>query len=512
MLSPAWHAALRMAVGCLAIFSMSGVIFGVSAIDEFLYASTGLPQSDRAEPASAFAIMASAAFFSADASGALWGELTDRTSALVTLGLSSALSFVSFLLLAAGIRAAARNLITAALVGTGLAGPGILQAVFVGLLRSPVDGEPAWLTAQLGTAIAASFDLSALVLRLPELLSLSSPAGVATFLCVWAFVSLVVAAMTAMLIHHHPAPCEWACMREVEATSSGDGPTKPLTIPSERPPPPPPPQEPPPPPQEAAPPPQEAAPGSKMASAPPIKAPPTEGTALLLDAPEEEAGGVVRSAPSEASGCINDLRALTSVHNVALVAFLCVYVLGSAFYLENHESAFAASFDEDEVRVLNATFDTCFPIGGFVACLLIAPLMCYLRSSSLFLLIALLALLQSSLSFAWSLGAQYVGVALFGPVRSIVWAAFYRLVSDASLYPPHLSGRAVGYACLVSGLVGDGLSPLLVRDAEPDPITHANREPVRIVLLVLLALTALPLPVAIRRAEDRTRTLTPSLA
>ena len=184
MLSPAWHAALRMAVGCLAIFSMSGVIFGVNAIDEFLYASTGLPQSDRAEPASAFAIMASAAFFSADASGALWGELTDRTSALVTLGLSSALSFVSFLLLAAGIRAAARSLITAALVGTGLAGPGILQAVFVGLLRSPVDGEPAWLTAQLGTAIAASFDLSALVLRLPELLSLSSPAGVATFLCV----------------------------------------------------------------------------------------------------------------------------------------------------------------------------------------------------------------------------------------------------------------------------------------------------------------------------------------
>ena len=129
-----------------------------------------------------------------------------------------------------------------------------------------------------------------------------------------------------------------------------------------------------------------------MASAPPIKAPPTEGTALLLDAPEEEAGGVVRPAPSEASGCINDLRALTSVHNVALVAFLCVYVLGSAFYLENHESAFAASFDEDEVRVLNATFDTCFPIGGFVACLLIAPLMCYLRSSSLFLLIALFAL------------------------------------------------------------------------------------------------------------------------
>ena len=50
-------------------------------------------------------------------------------------------------------------------------------------------------------------------------------------------------------------------------------------------------------------------------------------------------------------------------------------------------------------------------------------------------------------------------------MRAAVWATFYRSIYAEDLYPPRIAGRAIGYACLATGLIGDGLTPALVNMA-----------------------------------------------
>ena len=60
-------------------------------------------------------------------------------------------------------------------------------------------------------------------------------------------------------------------------------------------------------------------------------------------------------------------------------------------------------------------------------------------------------------------GAQYGAAVLFGPMRTLQWASFYRIVgANVDLYEPAAVGRTLGYNGLVIALVGDGLSPLLM--------------------------------------------------
>ena len=53
--------------------------------------------------------------------------------------------------------------------------------------------------------------------------------------------------------------------------------------------------------------------------------------------------------------------------------------------------------------------------------------------------------------------------------------------------PAHLSGRAIGYACLISGLIGDGFMPAIVMATSPTRHDEGASTRGLVVRLVLLA-------------------------
>ena len=95
------------------------------------------------------------------------------------------------------------------------------------------------------------------------------------------------------------------------------------------------------------------------------------------------------------------------------------------------------------------------------------------------------------LSLMPSYGAQLAAALIFGPIRCLQWACYFQLLADERRYPPHLTGRALGYnnsatqrfqkhplggtaACLPGRLartaVGRGLCP-----AHPGPEERPRR-------------------------------------
>jgi len=481
---PRTATALRMFLGCLTIFAMGGVVFGVSSLYEVFYqeqlwgdrctlmelgnctASIDNRTSGRwccSAQAHAVSVASSTAFFAADGSAAIWGEVVDRAGGLVGLSVATLISFVGFLLLGAGVANRQSTPTFVGLLGTGLAAPGVFQSIFVAILRSPIEGTPEWMNVQLATATAASFDLSALVLRLTVLMS-HSTAGMATVFVLWAFLSVALALLAAQSIR----PLCSACLRP-------SGP---------------------------------CAPQSSSSSSSDRKHPleeklqPTEGSALLPDA-----AGAGASSSSTLSGwrkaVVDTLCMLCTAHNISLILFMSFYTLAAAFYLQNHSTVFAAAFDNETAENLTSLFDTMFPIGGFAACIAIAPLIAWLRCSVLWAIVGALVLLWFSLTMVMSLEAQYAGCILFGPVRAAVWATFYRSIYAEELYPPRIAGRAIGYACLATGLIGDGLTPTLVAMASPERslLSSALRN-INIAVVVALAVAAIPLPLLTRRAEN----------
>jgi len=58
-------------------------------------------------------------------------------------------------------------------------------------------------------------------------------------------------------------------------------------------------------------------------------------------------------------------------------------------------------------------------------------------------------------------GTQLAAALLFGPTRCLQWACYFQFLADEKRYPPHLTGRAIGYNNVAIGLVGDVLPSLL---------------------------------------------------
>jgi len=336
------------------------------------------------------------------------------------------------LLLGAGLANRQSTPTFVGLLGTGLAAPGVFQSIFVAILRSPIPGTPEWMNVQLATAAAASFDLSALVLRLTVLMSTPhSQAGIATTYVLWAFLSVALALLTAQSIR----PLCSACLRP-----SGLGALQCSSISAN-------------------------AKSSSSDQKNPLaeKLQPTEGSALLPDAATASSSSSTLNGWRKA--VVDTLCMLCTAHNISLILFMSLYTLAASFYLQNHSTVFAAAFDYETAESLSSLFDTMFPIGGFAACIVIAPLIAWLRCSVLWAIVGALVLLWFSFTMVISIEAQYAGCILFGPVRAAVWATFYRSIYAEDLYPPRIAGRAIGYACLATGLIGDGLTPALVNMA-----------------------------------------------
>lgn len=190
-----------------------------------------------------------------------------------------------------------------------------------------------------------------------------------------------------------------------------------------------------------------------------------------------------------------------------------------------HENSWAFHFKGDIVDALDNTFDAAFPVGGFLACLFCAPLVATLRTSVLWAIVCGLVIIWQAMTMCTSLGPQYASALMYGPVRALQWAVFYKSAADTKLYHPATTGRIIGYVCLLTGVVGDGLTPVLVAQfgwPAPRPSDATNRtnismsqltdvnfvdlpdnQQIPTILMVLLCIFALPVPLATWRAERR---------
>lgn len=146
---------------------------------------------------------------------------------------------------------------------------------------------------------------------------------------------------------------------------------------------------------------------------------------------------------------------------------MATYNLKSAFYIETASDEIRDRFSGPFGRRFDFFFDVAFPAGGlatsFAAALLLqkvaAPHAYYAVVASLANAFGVLQLLPGA-------RAAYAGAALFGPARTVQWAAYFHFVE--SRFPPHCVGRLLGYGNLAIALVGDGLPYALaayVRDA-----------------------------------------------
>jgi len=57
--------------------------------------------------------------------------------------------------------------------------------------------------------------------------------------------------------------------------------------------------------------------------------------------------------------------------------------------------------------------------------------------------------------------AQLGAALLFGPARCLQWACYFQFLADEKRYPPHLTGRALGYNNVAIGLIADAMPSLL---------------------------------------------------
>lgn len=66
----------------------------------------------------------------------------------------------------------------------------------------------------------------------------------------------------------------------------------------------------------------------------------------------------------------------------------------------------------------------------------------------------LMATWAVSQAMPWQ-ATQYVAATLFGPARTLMWAAYFHFFQNPSRYPPSKLGRLIGYSNLLIAFVGD---------------------------------------------------------
>ena len=106
---------------------------------------------------------------------------------------------------------------------------------------------------------------------------------------------------------------------------------------------------------------------------------------------------------------------------------------------------------------LALTFDIAFPVGGLLTTPVASALLgCLAAREHLYMAVVLtLAVCFGMATLLMSLPAQYAAAMLFGPTRTLQWAAYFHFLTLPSRYAPEHTGRLLGVGNLVIALVGD---------------------------------------------------------
>ena len=536
-------------LGCLSIFSMCGVVFGLPALYPSLYGwgyfarscdRKVLEEWDRSTSLlhgysdieklcetqlSRVSLASSITFFTADAAAGLWGEVVDRFGARRTFVASSVMSLVgfamlSFLFTGTSVSLSRDMAMTFALALLGFAGPGVFNGAYIGCL-SVVNDSPHHLSAFTAYS-AACFDGSALVFALLHLVGVKFGLGLTLSMALWGFVccgfralflhcldehrmqQLMVMCEAAM--HSKGAPSAAAAPSAVASPASGGRPAGPdcisLTVD------------------------QPAAPGVSTGLPAGPRAGHTESSGLLgsggggangytivQDTPSPSGAG----APGAAVGlgppkdiCAGLLVVLFHRANVAVVALMVSLNLVNAFYLQTQADQLGLLFPSDGAGFLEHFLEFGFPILGFATAVWAATnvfdrwtdreLLCWLWPAGLGIAFCTVQMLTS-----WT--SQLLATILFGPMRTLQWACYFNALAVAPRYPQEVAGRVLGYNNVVIALLSDTIPVWLTtfivspyHGADPTPEVQASRyQTIRFVLLLPVLVSTAAIVVIMRR-------------
>ena len=508
---------LAVFLGCISIFAMCGVVFGMPALYPSLYyrgfyanlctdSDQCLQADTRGKCCEAqfvrIGLTSSTTFFIADAAAGFWGEYVDRAGAWSCFSHASSGCIGGFILLGfslwpSPVLSYLRDFTaTTAFAILGLSGPGVFNGVYVGCL-SIVGSSSAHVSAFTAFS-AACFDGSALVFALHHLFGVHMRLGLVTMIMVWALLGMGLRALFLRLLSAEPGhasagtelpagstpkpkPCSDASPLKAASESSGllaDAAPPALPMPPD---------------------PDDAPAYNKAAAGGGASAGGVGGVGgLLVGLPAS-----IRAfcAPRLVSTLLNRV-------NLAMISLMVSLNLVAAFYLQTQTEQMNLIFSSEESNVLGEFLEFGFPTVGFISSILAAKfvfepnhaheLLCWVWPAGLG---AAFCLVQSVplLSF------QYMAAFIFGPMRTMQWACYFHALAVAPRYPQALSGRVLGYNNVVIALLSDTLPFFLTALTAGDDSTTTSEQAwryafVRICLLLPVIATSALLAHELRRS------------
>ena len=148
---------------------------------------------------------------------------------------------------------------------------------------------------------------------------------------------------------------------------------------------------------------------------------------------------------------------LCRTDTVLMVSFMASLNLKQAFYIQTVAQQLEVTWDLEISNHISNYFNVLFP----VLALLSTPLAVWLfakfqHRDHEYMVVC------GGLMSAWaisqgipSVATQYAAATLFGPARTLVWAAYFHFFQNAARYPPSKLGRLIGYSNLLLAVVGD---------------------------------------------------------
>ena len=436
-----------LVLGCLCIFAMGGLVFGISSIFPNLYdedAFEGVcevrhlcPHDGTAccnEQLQVLSLFSSVGFFVADGAAAPWGEIVDRCGPRACLSCAALMSIIALLFLGSGSAIdeavesngwrgslGADTLTSIGLVLAGAAGPGVFNGVYTGCLGLP-EPRSAFYEAILATLVAGSFDLSSLVFNLFSSASTYVPLSAGFFL--WAVVAAILVTVT--LIYAIPKTVQTAYppgeveaalpAKPTEETGLLKGPSPPA-VEAKKP--------------DAA---SGKSYGSSLLSYITGAGKPNEEIAIankeqaLLQQQEELAAQKQKTSGPHGwlestwdSVLMPVYHVICTPHNLLLVTLMSVLNLSCSHYLVSHAAYLRIQHDGETSSSISDAFDICFPVLGFCAAIAVSPIL----TAKIWVPFAVLAVganLWLILIAIPSAATQWVSIVVFGPMRTLQWA------------------------------------------------------------------------------------------
>jgi len=181
-------------------------------------------------------------------------------------------------------------------------------------------------------------------------------------------------------------------------------------------------------------------------------------------------------------------------HNLLLITLMSILNLSCSHYIVSHASYMRLQYGAEVSASISDAFDIAFPVLGFCASIAVSPLLTA-QTWLPFAVLAFAANLWLILTIVPLASFQWASVIVFGPMRTLQWASFYRIIgATPELYDAGSVGRALGYNGLVIAIFGDALSPPLLSLAQSG--TTDSEESQRF-MLIKFGLLAVLMPVSI---------------